>query len=40
MKVYCPTCKEDTLLNDKGICLWCEQRIPKKYVNKAKKEQR
>jgi len=39
VKVWCNTCQDYTLLNPKEVCLWCDTKIPKKNIAKAKKEQ-
>lgn len=39
MIVYCPTCRDYTLLNDKRICLWCDHTIPERNILAAQKKQ-
>lgn len=40
MKVWCDTCNDYTLLNERKVCLWCDKKLADKNIAKAKKEAR
>ena len=37
MKVWCDKCNDYTLLNKAEVCSWCDTKISKKNIAKAKK---
>jgi len=40
VKVWCAKCGDYTLLNPREVCLWCDTKLAKKDIAKAKKGSR